>query len=111
MRQILRNLLTNAERYGGEEVEIRLSAVNSQCRIIIADDGPPISPDRQQAIFDPYVSAHEGGQQLGSIGLGLFISRKLALLMGGDLAYRHDGEHGMFELSLPCVEAVVTAQN
>jgi signal transduction histidine kinase len=101
VRQILRNLLTNAARYGGANVEIRLRQTPTESIVTVADDGEPISKEREQAIFDPYVSAHEGGAQIGSIGLGLFISRKLARLMGGDLTYGHNGTYSLFELSLP----------
>ena len=101
VRQILRNLLTNAARYGGDQVEIRLRETPTTGIVTVADNGDPIAKDREQAIFDPYVSAHEGGAQIGSIGLGLFISQKLARLMAGDLTYRHDGGCSLFELSLP----------
>ncbi len=109
VRQILRNLLTNAARYGGPQVEIRLSQNSTMGVITVADSGDPIPPDREQAIFGPYISAHEGGSQIGSIGLGLFISQKLARLMGGDLTYCHDGTHGLFTLSLPLAEDVVAS--
>ncbi len=108
VQQILRNLLTNANRYGGPAVEIRLEQRDSTALITVADNGPPISPAHERAIFDPYVSAHQGGDQLGSIGLGLFISKKLAHLMGGNLHYRHDGSHVLFELSLPSLDAATT---
>jgi signal transduction histidine kinase len=38
---------------------------------------------------------------VGSIGLGLFISRELAQLMGGSLVYDHDGSLSRFRLTLP----------
>lgn len=106
VRQILRNLLSNAARYGGSHVEIRLSHGPTMSIVTVADNGDPIAKDREQAIFDPYVSAHDGGSQIGSIGLGLFIAQKLARLMGGDLTYRHDGTHSLFELSLPRADVV-----
>jgi len=106
LQQILRNLLTNADRYGGEHVEIRLASKGEYVSVTVADDGDPIAPHHERAIFDPYTSAHEGSDQLGSIGLGLFISQKLARLMGGDLTYRHDGNHVLFELVLPAVGRV-----
>ncbi len=104
IQQILRNLLTNADRYGGPEVEVRLSQSGALGTVVVADSGDALSPEQKQAIFDPYTSAHDHGQHLGSIGLGLFISQKLAQLMGGDLLYRHDGDHGLFELRLPLAE-------
>lgn len=101
VRQIIRNLLTNANRYGGPNVEIRFLTTHHLAVVEVADDGPPISVDQERRIFDPYTSAHDNGDRLGSIGLGLFISLRLAQLMGGNLTYRHDGCHGLFELTLP----------
>lgn len=79
----------------------RRGLVGTEPAVTVADDGAPIESSRQRQIFDPYTSAHESSDQLGSIGLGLFISLKLARLMGGDLRYRHDGTHVLFELFLP----------
>lgn len=101
VRQILRNLMTNAARYGGPNVEIRFSATPQHSVVTMADDGDPISDTHRRQIFDPYTSAHENGDHLGSIGLGLYISLKLARLMGGDLHYEHNGTHSLFSLRLP----------
>jgi signal transduction histidine kinase len=101
VRQILRNLLTNAQRYGGPRVEIRFVSRADAAVVVVADNGIPIEPSQVKHIFDPYTSAHENGEQLGSIGLGLFIALKLARLMDGDIRYHHDGVFSLFELSLP----------
>lgn len=101
VRQIPRNLFTNAQRYGGPLVEVRFASRPNTAVIVIADNGTPIEPSQVRRIFDPYTSAHKNGEHLGSIGLGLFIALKLARLMGGDLQYRHDGTYSLFELSLP----------
>jgi signal transduction histidine kinase len=101
VRQITRNLLTNAVRYGGPNTEVRFATNLDVVTVTVADDGTPIPAAEEQRIFDPYTSAHENGAQLGSIGLGLYISLKLATLMDGDLTYRHDGSHSLFELRLP----------
>ena len=85
-----------------------MASTDTHVSITVADDGDPISAAHQRAIFDPYTSAHEGSDQIGSIGLGLFISQKLARLMGGDLNYRHDGTHVLFELTLPRAESRLT---
>jgi signal transduction histidine kinase len=104
VRQILRNLLTNAGRYGGSHLEVRFAGDTSWSTVTVADDGPAISESHQERIFDPYTSAHENNKQVGSVGLGLFISRKLARVMGGELEYTHDGEHSCFTLRLPRTE-------
>lgn len=97
-RQILRNLITNAIRYGGDETNIEIRAANGHVAIAVCDSGEPIDEDLLEHIFEPFVSSRGHAQ---SIGLGLWISRRLAELMGGSVAYRHDGERSSFVLTLP----------
>lgn len=101
VKQIVRNLITNASRYGGPNVFISFEEDRATASVIVADDGDPIPRDRRDAIFDPYISAHDENADVGSIGLGLYVSRELAQLMNGDLTYDHDGEHALFKLTLP----------
>ena len=101
VRQVMRNLLTNAVRYGGPSVEVRFRSTETEVMVTVADNGKAISAEQERRIFDPYTSAHENGAELGSIGLGLYISLKLANLMGGSLGYSHDGDHSLFEFRLP----------
>lgn len=110
VRQILRNLLTNAVRYGGEELEVRFDTRQDTISVMVADTGPPIPEDQQVRIFDPYTSAHGDDAVVGSIGLGLFISRTLAELMDGALTYHHDGMWSIFTLCLPSAEAAHAAK-
>ena len=101
VRQILRNLVTNALRYGGPNIEISVTNGDSSVRIAVADDGPGVSPDLSARIFEPYQQGHVRAGLTASIGLGLTVSRELARLMNGDLTYhRHEG-HSIFELALP----------
>ncbi len=100
MRQILRNLITNAIRYGGPTIEIACEDRGEAVAILVRDDGPGIPDDRRDVIFAPYERAHDHTGQPGSVGLGLTVSRTLAELMGGALRYRYDGG-SVFELSLP----------
>jgi signal transduction histidine kinase len=99
-RQIIRNLLSNAARYGGSSVSVRAVREGSLVRVAVSDDGPGIPPERAEAIFEPYTSAHDQGTQPGSVGLGLAVSRTLARLMGGDLVYNGNGGTS-FELTIP----------
>jgi PAS domain S-box-containing protein len=105
VRQILRNLLSNAVRYGGSRIMVRAATGESCVRLEVCDDGPQIPVDQQERIFEPYERAHEAGSQPGSVGLGLTISRQLARLMDGDLAYRWVEGRSMFVLDLPCAES------
>ena len=101
LRQVLRNLLTNALRYGGPRVEILLANHGEHASIQVRDDGPGIPDGDQARIFDPYFRGQQGSRQPVSVGLGLYVSRQLARLMGGDLVYRYENDRSVFELRLP----------
>ena len=101
VRQILRNLITNAQRYGGHQIHVSTHVADGNAHVRVSDNGDGIPENDQERIFAPYESAHDPGTQPGSLGLGLAISRSLARLMEGDLSYhRHDG-WTMFDFRLP----------
>ncbi|MFP4554127.1 MAG: PAS domain S-box protein [Actinomycetota bacterium] len=101
VRQILRNLLTNAIRYGGPHIEAEISGpVDGFASVTVSDDGEGIPPDARDTIFEPYDRGDNATAISESFGLGLSISRALARLMGGDLEYRRT-ERTEFVLSLP----------
>jgi PAS domain S-box-containing protein len=105
--QILVNLLSNAIKFTGAGGTVTVSCGESKdsALIEVADTGAGIPPDKQEAIFEPFVqlgrslsSAHEG------TGLGLAISRELARGMNGNLTVKSEpGTGSKFTLSLPRV--------
>ena len=101
MRQIVRNLVTNAQRYGGDTIRVELSRGADRAILRVCDDGPGVPEGGRQRIFEPYASAHSDNPHSGSIGLGLAVSRELARLMDGDLTYRYQDNESVFELTLP----------
>lgn len=101
VRQVVRNLLTNAERYGGPNVTIEIVADAGHGLLRVIDDGQGIPAEAAERVFEPYERAHDGTQVFDSVGIGLPVSRTLARLMSGDLTYRRDGDTSVFELSLP----------
>lgn len=102
VRQILRNLVTNAIRYGGEDVTIVMSPGPGTVAVEVIDNGEGVPPEDRERIFLAYESAHTTVGQPGSVGLGLTVSRTLAELMGGSLTYQFDGR-SIFRLELPVV--------
>ncbi len=100
-RQIVRNLVVNADRYGGSEVRICIAATPNSAALEVRDSGAPLPFRERDAIFDRYYRARQVPGLTASVGLGLTVSRQLARDMGGDLIYAHDGEEAIFELSLP----------
>jgi signal transduction histidine kinase len=105
VRQILRNLLTNAKRYGGPKVRIDFAEGAGWTEVVVADDGDGVPVDKRETIFQSYESAHQPTSDVKSVGLGLYISRTLARAMGGDLEYVYDGTWSHFRLRLPSAPA------
>ena len=101
LTQILRNLITNALRYGGRRIGVTSRASDESILIDVWDDGDPLEEEARRRIFEAYFSAHSSDGRPAAVGLGLTVSHNLALRMGGDLSYEHDGEHSIFHLMLP----------
>ncbi|HSK07382.1 MAG TPA: HAMP domain-containing sensor histidine kinase [Acidimicrobiia bacterium] len=100
VRQIVRNLLTNAERYGGSAVTIHIAKIDGRVLVAVADDGPGLPRHEWDQIFQPYHRGHQTPGQPGSVGIGLAISRQLAELMGGTLTYTGEQRRSVFLLAL-----------
>lgn len=100
VRQIVRNLLTNAERYGGSEVTVSVRMSEGWVELAVADDGPGLPRRDWERIFEPYRRGHDTPGRPGSVGIGLAISRQLAELMGGTLDYRPEAGRSIFLLGL-----------
>jgi GAF domain-containing protein len=101
VRQIVRNLLSNAGRYGGPRIRVELAERDGRAVLTVMDDGPGIPAEDRERIFRPYERAHHRHGQPASVGLGLTVSRQLAELMEGSLSYWYrDGWSG-FTLELP----------
>jgi len=99
VRQVLRNLITNALRYGGETISIRLATGDTMGMVQVVDNGPGVEAGLEQVLFTDFARGSAPLQE--SIGLGLSISRQLARMMGGELSYRRDSDTSIFELALP----------
>ena len=103
-RQIIRNLLTNASRYGGNEIAVRVFLAQGRACVSVSDNGRSLTQQQADRLFEPYYTAHDDVAAVGSVGLGLPVSRQLARLMGGDLTCQIDGAGTTFRLDLSCAE-------
>ena len=104
VRQILRNLLTNAQRYGGPDRRVVVGTLRDAVWLEVRDNGDGIPDEEADRIFEPYVTS--GGRD--SVGLGLAVSRQLAELMGGTLHYERSAAESVFRLQLPMAESAET---
>lgn len=100
--QILVNLVGNAVRYSPEGGQVRI-ATEMQGRlasVTVVDQGPGVADGDRERIFDKFERL--GRDDAAGSGLGLYISRRLARAMGGDIRVGGDaGEGARFVLTLP----------
>ncbi|ANY20717.1 Non-motile and phage-resistance protein [Tsuneonella dongtanensis] len=103
--QVLLNLIGNAIAYspGGTTVHIEVAREGDRARAVVRDEGPGIPADKLSSVFDKFERLGRGGD--GGSGLGLYISRKLARAMHGDLTVESTpGEGARFTLDLPAAD-------
>jgi signal transduction histidine kinase len=106
VRQIIRNLITNADRYGGDQIEVRFKEVDGMVRLEVADNGPGLESEEWERVFEPYYRVDkQSSTQPAALGIGLSVARHLARLMKGDVIYRREAGWSVFCLSLPLAPA------
>ncbi|MEP4769133.1 MAG: ATP-binding protein [Roseibium sp.] len=105
VEQILTNLLRNGAdaAVGEDNAEVRLEASHDggMIRLRITDNGPGIPEDLMERIFDPFFSTKTSSE---GMGLGLAISMRLAVDLGGSLSVSANLPKGArFDLTLPAI--------
>ncbi|TQV87183.1 ATP-binding protein [Aliikangiella coralliicola] len=81
------NLLRNAIKYGGERIRLSVKETDEKLVFCVEDDGDGISEQEIGNIFEPFYRADEGNEKAIGYGLGLAISKEIAILHGGELLY------------------------
>ena len=100
--QVLMNLISNAVRYSpeGGQVWIRTESEGDLALVIVADQGKGIAPEDQSRIFEKFERVDP--TEPGGTGLGLYIARRLARAMGGDVSVDSaPGQGARFTFTLP----------
>ena len=104
VEQILLNLLSNAIKFTPRQGSITLACGRNGTKVFIevADSGPGVPLDKQSAIFEPFVQLGRSLTHVQEgVGLGLAISRDLAVAMEGELSLESTpGEGARFTLTL-----------
>ncbi|MFZ2651714.1 MAG: ATP-binding protein, partial [Burkholderiaceae bacterium] len=108
LQQVLMNLLSNAIKFNrrGGRVDVGLEVDTEHVALWVRDEGPGITAQQQQRLFQPFerLGAEHGGVE-GS-GLGLVIARQLVHAMGGSLQVASEpGSGATFRLTLDAAQA------
>jgi len=87
IRRCLANLLENARRYGGPNIDLQIKDAATEVEIRVEDRGPGIPAADMERVFEPYVRLEASrARHTGGTGLGLAIARAIARANGGDIA-------------------------
>jgi signal transduction histidine kinase len=88
LKQVLRNLLENARKYGGDQILVEGDAEGDFYVVSVCDNGPGVPANDRDRIFDHFEQVTKGDARSDrGVGLGLPIARTLVRAMGGDLWY------------------------
>jgi PAS domain S-box-containing protein len=101
----LANLVANAVKYSPDDspVDVVVAADSGSVVVSVTDRGPGISEEAQERIFERFERLEESRKQTGT-GLGLYITRRLARAMGGEVTVSSlPGAGSTFVLTLPSV--------
>ncbi len=85
VEQVIRNLLSNAAKYGGagSTVTVAASAGDDEVEVRVHDDGPGFPPDETDQLFDLFYRSPETAGVASGAGIGLFVCSRLIRAMGG----------------------------
>ncbi|WP_195269721.1 HAMP domain-containing sensor histidine kinase [Eubacterium sp. 1001713B170207_170306_E7] len=103
MKRALNNLLINTLLYSGGDVKAGIKLMTGEpCQISIWDEGPGMSGEQQEHLFDRYYRGAASGTESGGTGLGMAIAREIILLHGGSIEVdSHPGQGTVFRITLP----------
>ena len=108
LTQILTNLLTNAIKYTqkGSHINIRTRKEGENAVILVADDGPGISDEMKEHIFEIfYTGTNKIADSRRSLGLGLALCKSIVNVLGGEITVSDAQPHGaVFQFTLPAGE-------
>lgn len=98
----INNILDNAVKYGGNEIEIKLKTLKKQIEIDISDDGNGLKPADKERIFDKFYRVPKGNaHDVKGFGIGLFYSKTIIEKHGGSIVLNLNNNKTTFKITLP----------
>jgi len=103
LRRAVRNLLENAQRYGGGgDIDVTLRARHDAVELSVCDRGPGVPAEYRERIFEPFFRLPGHAERAGGVGLGLALVRQIAAHHGGSVRCKErPGGGSCFVVRLP----------
>jgi len=104
IKQVLRNLLNNANKFSPESgiIDVTIYRVGSSVRVSVGDQGPGVPQDELEAVFDKFVQSSKTKTGAGGTGLGLAICHEIIAAHRGRIWAENRPEGGaMFSFEIP----------
>jgi signal transduction histidine kinase len=110
LRQLTRNLVSNAHKHGGAVIQVNGRAWLGRYRLVVRDNGAGVPEHLLPCLFDRFVPGSDSPLLAGSVGLGLHIAKRLAEGMGGTVEYARRDGWTEFTVFLPLGATVETKE-
>jgi len=102
LRRVVRNLLENAKRYGGDDISVSIRQTESDAVLQVNDRGPGVPQELAERIFEPFYRLPGASERDGGVGLGLSLVKQIALRHKGRISCSNrEGGGACFEVRLP----------
>ena len=96
------NLIDNAVKYGGNNIEITINAILNTTEISIADNGNGIEKNQQEKIFDKFYRVPKGNtHNVKGFGIGLYYSKKIIEKHKGTISLFSNKKQTIFKITIP----------
>ena len=96
------NLIDNAVKYGGNQIEININSVLKSTEISVADDGNGIDKNQQEKIFDKFYRVPKGNtHDVKGFGIGLYYSKKIIEKHKGIISLSSRKNETIFKINIP----------
>ena len=97
----LNNLIENAIKYGGNQIDIKVERITSKIEISVSDNGNGIKKEHQKLVFDKFYRVPHGNvHDVKGFGIGLYYSKIIIDKHGGDLSLSSTPTRTIFKIEL-----------
>ena len=99
---VISNLIDNAVKYGGNQIEMNINSVLNTIEITVVDDGNGIEKNQKEKIFDKFYRVPKGNtHDVKGFGIGLYYCKKIIEKHEGFIGLTSDKSKTIFKITIP----------